>query len=342
MKRGKSKPAIASGEKLRPLDPLWARYCRFLARCQRQLTEDRLHDFRVQTRRLLAGLEVFAPLAGGPASIASLRKSLSKRLAALGPLRDAQVHLRDFNLAMAAHPEISPLHHRLRRRERRLLKSARAKLTRTGTGKLGRRIARFSDRLAAAIAAEDAAATVGAAFAQRLADAMTGLERVRRAKFRYHRAVHAVRVLLKQLRYGAECLPAAQRGATPAQLKRVRKCVSLMGRMHDIDVQLARLDKLVAKGHLPPTGAESYRAELRSRRVGLGQECLEFTRPRRTRRPRPAAPSKAKTRAPQRKSKAAKLVRATGAAPSADSTAWPARRAVPAATASAPASSLPE
>ena len=342
MKRGKSTPAIARGGKLRPLDPVWARYRRLLARCQRQLTEDRLHDLRVQTRRLLAGLEIFAPVAGGRTSSAFVRKSLLKRLAALGPLRDAQVHLRDFNLAMEADPEISPLHHRLRRRERRLLKSARTKLEKTGTGKLGRRIVRFSDRLAAGLAAPDAAATVSAVFARRLADALTGLERVRRAEFRNRRAVHAVRVSLKQLRYGAECLPAARRGATPAELKRVRKCVSLMGRMHDIDVQLARLDKLVAKGHLPPTGAESYRAELRASRVGLGRECLEFSRPRRTRRPRPAAPSKAKTRAPQRKSKAAKSVRGTEAAPSADSTALPASRALPAATASAPASSLPE
>ncbi|OAI43450.1 hypothetical protein AYO41_00125 [Verrucomicrobia bacterium SCGC AG-212-E04] len=293
---------------MRPLDPVWARYRRLLTASQKELTEKSLHELRVQTRRLLAGLEAFVPVAGGPAKCAAARKSLQKRLAALGPLRDAQVHLRDFGDALQAHPEISLLHLSLRRRERRLAKAARAKLDRSGTKKLGRRLAKFSDQLAAGLAGAGAAAVLRRAFAQRLRDAMVGLDRVRRENFRNRRAAHDVRVSLKQLRYGAECLAARARGVTPAELKLVRKCVSALGRVHDIDVQLARLDKLVAKGDVPAGLLQAYRVDLDQRRADLLRECAELSLSRQRARVRKSPRAAAAKRRRRAKASAVKPV----------------------------------
>lgn len=291
MKHGTTSARLDGGDVRHTLKSIWARYRRRLSRCQRRLTEDALHDMRVQARRLLACVEVLSPIAGGLAESAAIRMSLRKRLSALGPLRDAQVHLRDFVGALEAHPEISPLLHVLRRRERRLLKSARSKLDRTGTRKLGRRIARFSDRLAAGLADADAPEKLRGAFARTVAEALAGLNRESQADFRDHDAVHAVRVSLKQLRYGAECLPTEMRSIRPAELKRVRKFVSWMGRIHDVEVQLVRMEKLIAKGHLPRIRAKSYRTELTRRRAALIRECLAFLRRGRSPRVLKSAPT---------------------------------------------------
>ncbi len=267
-------------EILATLNAIWKGYRRQLARCQRRLTEDALHDLRVQTRRLLACLEVLSPIAGGLTESARARKTLRKRLTALGPLRDAQVHLRDFDGVREAKPEISPLHHDLSRRARRLGRDAETKLERTGTRKLGRRIARFSRRLTSGLAEASSLKVLRVAFLATTEKALEELSRVGRANFRNHRAVHAVRVSLKQVRYGGECLPAAMRSITPAELKRVRKCVAWMGRIHDLDVQLARLKKLAPKNRLPASAAKSYRTDLTCRRAALTRQCLAFLRRR--------------------------------------------------------------
>ena len=267
----------------------WAKYRRQLTRSQRRLSVDALHDLRVQTRRLLACLEVFSPVAGGLAKSATVRTALDKRLSALGPLRDAQVHLEEFDQARKAHPEIQPLHQGLRRRERRLLKAVMAKLKRTGTRKLGHRIGRFSRRLAAGLAEAHAPQKLRDAFARTVEAALGGLTAVCRADFQDHRAVHSTRILLKQLRYGADCLPPTMRSIPPAELKRVRAAISWMGRIHDLDVQLARFDKQVAKGHLALADARAYRGGLTRRRARLIRDCLVFLRRRRT-RVKPSAP----------------------------------------------------
>lgn len=263
------------------LKAVWARYRRQLARGQRSLTEEALHDLRVQTRRLLACLEILSPIAGGLAESASARKTLRKRLTALGPLRDAQVQLRDFDRLREAQPEISPLHHDLSRRVLRLGRAAAAKMDRTGTRKLGRRMARFSRRLTEGLGLASAPQVLRIAFLTTTKKALAGLSRVARADFRDHRAVHAERVSLKQVRFGAECLPAALRPIPASDLKRVRKGVAWMGRIHDLDVHLARMKKLVAKNRLPASAANSYCTELTRRRAALIRQCLAFLRRRR-------------------------------------------------------------
>src|SRR5262249_25089775 len=87
------------------LGECWARYRRQLRRCQRKLTIETLHDLRVQTRRTLVCIEAFFSVIGEQKEFTAALRTLTKRLSALGPLRDAHVQLIELDDRLAEFPE---------------------------------------------------------------------------------------------------------------------------------------------------------------------------------------------------------------------------------------------
>ena len=142
-----------------------------------------------------------------------------------------------------------------------------------GLKKLSRRVAELRRGLSAGLQGAQAIVQLRTGFAKSLQAGLAGMEIVREQKFRNVTKVHEVRIALKHLRYGAEALPVSMRGFAPAQLKRLRTAVSALGRMHDVDVQLAHIKKLQQKGRLASTETAKYRAELASRRKKLAAKC---------------------------------------------------------------------
>ena len=70
----------------------WKRYRKRLKRCQKEFSEKAVHDSRVQTRRLLATVELsgaFIP----QSRLQSARRALKRHLDTFKELRDTQVQL---------------------------------------------------------------------------------------------------------------------------------------------------------------------------------------------------------------------------------------------------------
>ena len=276
-RRRTSAASRAGGEIVRTLNSVWARYRRKLRRCQRQLSAEALHDLRVQTRRLLTCLDLLAPIAGAPAKCAAARKTLHKRLSALGPLRDAHVQRVDLDARLEKYPELAPLHRHVRRREHRLSQSVGKELRKTGISRLAHRMGVFRRGLVAGLKDASAIARLRAKYAESMRAGLAAVDALREHDFRDLAKVHAARILLKHLRYGAEVLPASVRGVTRAQLLRLRKCVGALGRIHDIDVQLKRIARHEKKGDVASGCTASYRAELARRREKLAAKCTNRT-----------------------------------------------------------------
>ncbi len=258
-------------EIIRTIDAVWARYRRQLRRGQQKLSTGALHDLRVQTRRLLVGLNLISPIVGS-AELSAARKTLTKRLSALGPLRDAHVQLIDLDARLLDFPEMTPLHRLLRRRANRLADSAEVMLRKTGTTKLSQRMKAIRRDLGAALQQSTAIEVLRNSYQRTLRDSLADLAAVRADRFRDEAKVHEVRIALKHLRYGAETLPAPVRALAPAQLKRLKATVAALGRIHDIDVHLARLAKLEKRGRLASGASAAYRAELARCRRRLESE----------------------------------------------------------------------
>ena len=183
--------------------------------------------------------------------MSAARKTLTKRLSALGPLRDAHVQLIDLDARLADFPEMTPLHRLLRRRANRLEESAVAMLRKTGTTKLSHRMKTIRRDLGAALQRSTAIEVLRNSYQRTLRDGLAALAAVRADRFRNEEKVHDVRIALKHLRYGAETLPASVRALAPAQLKRLKAIVAALGRIHDIDVHL---DATREAGEAGPAG----------------------------------------------------------------------------------------
>jgi CHAD domain-containing protein len=265
-------------EIVQTLNAVWSRYRRQLRRCQRHLSPETVHNLRVQTRRVLICLDLFEPVIGTSKQLAAARKSLSKRLAALGPLRDAHVQLNELEATLIDFPEMTSVQGRLRRREKRLSRSVAKALKKFGTSKLGRRIAVIRQELGGLLTDPQDVERLRAAYAHSAQEGLAALATARANRFRDGAKLHDARISLKHLRYGAEVLPASVGTIVPAQLHRLKKTVAALGRIHDIDVHLQRIAKLERKGRVAPRATASYRAQLARRRKGLASESVRLAR----------------------------------------------------------------
>ena len=70
----------------------WKRYRRALKRCQQSFSEKAIHASRVETRRLLATIELLAGFLPA-ARVRKLRRALKRHLDTFDDLRDTQVQL---------------------------------------------------------------------------------------------------------------------------------------------------------------------------------------------------------------------------------------------------------
>jgi CHAD domain-containing protein len=268
----------AADEISQTLKAVWSRYRRQLRRGQKRLSIEAVHDLRVQTRRLLVCLDLFAPVIGCAEELAAAHKTLEKRLGALGPLRDAHVQLINLDARLADFPEMTPLHVYLRRRANRLTRSVTKTLRKTGTSKLGHWLGVIRRNVGSKLKDHEAVDRLRTAYLQSWQEGGTALAAARADHFRGEGKVHDARISLKHLRYGAEALPASARTFTAAKLKRLKKSVAGLGQIHDLDVHLQRIAKLEEKGRLAPAATASYRAELARCRGRLVTECARLSR----------------------------------------------------------------
>ena len=245
---------MATATLLRLFDQHWAGWRRGVEACRDGLSRPAVHQLRVDSRRLLSLLDLVREVVPVPAGADQrATRAVETLLDALGPLRDAQ---NQRNRVKRTRPGegVDSLRRHLKRREARLAKRARRALEDVDGAKVEKAIARLRAEVA----------TPGAAGAPaerplrlaRAVDLVAADARNRLAEFDLDRprTAHRLRIALKRFRYAMEIAVRISPEIDAGGQATVRALQRRLGRAHDADVLLERLDRF-ARRHPDSTGA---------------------------------------------------------------------------------------
>ena len=253
----------------------WKQYRKALKLCQRDFSEEAVHDSRVETRRLLAQLELLGVLAEAP-PFKRARRTLKEHLECFNPLRDTQVQLLLLGQQADAFPETRGLRAALREREERCRTEARGRLRKIKTGRVKKLAAALRQRLDALHLEPDRRLrarrailrAVDAAFA-RAVDLRHKMDPGQVA------TLHRARVAFKKFRYMAEAVRPLLPGFSTWRLEAMHSFQEMFGALQDTDVFLARLDKFAGQDQGREQTLAAFRHWLLRRRTAQIERCLK-------------------------------------------------------------------
>jgi CHAD domain-containing protein len=276
-KRHPAHPDAATADVLKHLaDSLhaqWRRYRKRLRRCQVRFSEEAVHDSRVETRRLLATVELLGAFIS-QSEIKKARRALKHHLDTFDQLRDTQVQLVYVSRMTRAFPAARAFRNWLLRREARFTRETRRAIKHIKTGRLGRRVAAFE----AQIRHERNRRPRARAFDALLREMDRAFARVaqlsRRVKAADTATIHRTRVAFKRFRYMVEALSPLLPAVTDEHRRAMHGYQSMMGDIQDVEVLLAALDKFTRSGEIDLKPARQLRNEFLRRRKWLIRVCL--------------------------------------------------------------------
>lgn len=253
----------------------WKSHRRALKRCQRRFSEKSVHDSRVESRRLLAQLEllgIFAPSRLFERS----RRALKRHHDLFDQLRDTQVQLCLLDKHGREFPQATKLCDALRRRERRCLKQVARRIRTVKTGRLKKVVAALVRQLKGARRDAESRVRERKAIMQAVDKAFTRVaERQRQMDPGHVASIHRMRVAFKKFRYMIEALQPLFPEISSKRLRAMHSFQTLLGDLQDTDVFLARLDKFVRNAEDRARLLAPFRHWLLQRRTVQVQQCLE-------------------------------------------------------------------
>jgi CHAD domain-containing protein len=236
------------------LERQWKRYRKALRHCQRHFSADAVHDSRVESRRLMAQIELLG-LFADPRRLKRARRVLKAHLDSFDPLRDTQVQLLLLGSVRKRFPETEAFHRALLQREKRCLKTSSRSVRLLRIGRLERLVSDLRRRLRGAQRkptrlAQDRCTVrhaVDRAFGQ-------AIQRRRRVRALDTATIHRLRLAFKRFRYMVEALQPVFRGLSETRLREMQAFQTVMGDLQDTQVFVRRLDKFARK---QPTRAQA-------------------------------------------------------------------------------------
>jgi CHAD domain-containing protein len=219
----------------------WRRYRKRHRRCQKRFSEEAVHDSRVETRRLLATLELlraFLP----EKDLKKARRALKDHLDSFDQLRDTQVQLVYVRRAKRHFPQAELFEQWLTRREARFSRETRRRIRHIQTRRLATRVRKIEKqirRLGKGMSRDRA-----------YAGALRGIGRAFDGVARYCRLVrasetetiHRTRVAFKRFRYMIEAMFSLLPGMTEEHRRAMHGYQSMMGDIQDVEVLLTALN----------------------------------------------------------------------------------------------------
>jgi CHAD domain-containing protein len=243
----RSAPVAVGPTLAKTLQSRWESYCEQLGHCQRKFSEEAVHELRVATRRLLAELHLLSFIVPS-AELQNVRRILKRRLSALGDLRDVQVQRVFVEGKTASFPELLLLGAWLRRRERRLAKSAAREVERCKTRKLEKWIAALNADLTAKADSARVQSRLATAVLRAATEAFAEtVERRKAIDLADLRTIHQTRIAFKRFRYMIEILSPDLTGLSKGQLRALAYYQRKMGRIQDLEVMRARLEGYIGQ-----------------------------------------------------------------------------------------------
>jgi CHAD domain-containing protein len=243
------------------LNAQWRRYRKRLKRCQKHFSEDAVHASRVETRRLLATLELLGAFIPEH-DLRKARRALKQHLAIFGELRDTQVQLIYVGRMAGTFPDARAFYNWLQARKSRFTRESRKAIKHIHTQRLGRRLAAFEKeirRQRKQITSEQAFAIVQRAMNQAFARVARLCRHVRAGDTE---TIHRTRIAFKRFRYMVEALAPLLPAVTPDHRRAMRGYQCMMGDIQDMEVLLAALDKFVQKEEVNARLAHRLKKEL--------------------------------------------------------------------------------
>jgi len=244
------------------------RYRKRLARCQEAFSETSVHDLRIETRRMLALLDLLRALHFED-SLRKTRKIFKRRLDAFDELRDTQVQLLLLKPLRRDFPEARDFDLVLRRREKRLIGELRRDIKRMKQLRLERRLKALEKQVRESAAASSPERTRALAISalHGTYDCVTALrQRVRRSRTE---TIHRLRVAFKRFRYVSELLKPLFPKLTLKQLSQMQAYQGLMGDIQDMEVLITAVKQAVQLVLLPAHAVRHLLKELMRRRRAL-------------------------------------------------------------------------
>ena len=237
------------------------RYRKRLACCQKKFSEKAVHDLRIETRRILALLDLLEAL-HFKESPAKLRKTFKKRLDALDDLRDTHVQRLLLKPMCSKFPEARDFIKHLCKCEKRLECEMSREIKTTKSGRLNRKLKEIEKSLRQCAnnpptggSDSQSQLLLGAAFRRVVV--------LRRQIRRNHPAtIHRMRVAFKRFRYTAELLQPFLPHYTPQRLERMKDFQGAAGDIQDVAVLLARIDRETKNGDVTAACVKNLRTEL--------------------------------------------------------------------------------
>jgi CHAD domain-containing protein len=237
------------------------RYRKRLACCQKKFSEKAVHDLRVETRRILALIDLLEAL-HFEESLVKLRKAFKKRLDAFDDLRDTHVQRVLLKPLWPKFPEARDFNKHLCKCEKQLECEVSRKIKNTKSGGLNRKLKDIEKSLRQCAADPPTGGSVSQS--QLLLGAAFRRVVVLRRLIRRHQppTIHRLRVAFKRFRYTAELLQPFVPGFTPKRLERMKDFQGAAGDIQDVAVLLARIETETKKGDVTAACVKNLRAEL--------------------------------------------------------------------------------
>jgi CHAD domain-containing protein len=257
---GNTKPDLAR-LLAKSLKVQWKRYRKALRKCQRSFSEESVHDSRIETRRLLARLELLGAFLP-EAHLAKAWRLLKGHLDNFSALRDTQVQRLRVARMLRRFPDLLDFDHALGERERRGIKQARQAVKRFKIGRLRRLIDMLREELETQrnrTVSRRSLRAVAAAFAE------VGRRRGR-VEPNDTVTIHRTRVAFKHFRYMIEGLREALPRVSPARLRAMQAYQARMGQIQDVEVLMAALRKFTRQARIVPDVGRPWFAELQHQR----------------------------------------------------------------------------
>jgi CHAD domain-containing protein len=249
------------------LQTRWRSYRERLRRCQKDFSEEEVHELRVATRRLIAQLVLLSCVIRS-ASLEKARRILKRRMVALGELRDVQVQRACIADQAARFPELVLMLAWLQRRERRLAKSAVKQVRGFKTKKLEKWVYALSDDLRGksrgARAQRRLAPAVLGATANAFAEAVARRRAIDLADLG---TIHQTRVAFKRFRYMVESLSPGITGLSKRQLRALAHYQRKMGIIQDLEVLQACVTRVIREHQKAEALLRPFDRYLRQRRA---------------------------------------------------------------------------
>jgi len=241
----------------------WRSYRRAFKQCQKKLSRSAVHQLRVETRWLLALVDLFGPSLAGKAPV-EISLSFKPLFKTSGRLRDTQVILGDVEQRLGRFPETKRFKKELLRREKRLGRQLERKLRRTRLKPLKNRMDALCEELRTTVQEAEGRHRTGVRLLRGVDRAFVTAVACRRSITPSRpQAVHQTRVAFKKFRYMIEQLRALLPGVDGGSSGKLRGYQKLMGDIQDCEMLLAALDKFLREEKSEARRLREFRAAVK-------------------------------------------------------------------------------